>query len=136
MGTGRFKQMSTIMDNMTYSYKYNLEYTYNLEPAHAHSFLEDLRRKETIYQEQKKKALEKARKADNMRLRNLIKDVRFSGNRTIVFWSDGTKTVAKCADADIYDKEKGLMAAICKKFYDDKCILPDMIERWCHNEVE
>lgn len=109
---------------------------YNSDPTKAHVFLETMRRMEAVGQEQHKKALEHARQASNARLRNLIEDVRFSGNRTIVFWSDGTKTIAKCADNDIYDKEKGLMAAICKKFYDNKCVLPDMIEKWCHNEVE
>ena len=102
----------------------------------SHHLLESLRRDERKFQEEKRKYKEEQRQKVNRDLRNRIKDVRFSGNRTIVFWSDGTKTVAKCADADIYDNEKGLMAAICKKFYDDKCILPDMIEKWCHNEVE
>lgn len=102
----------------------------------SHYLLESLRRDEKKFQEEERKRDEERRQTVNRNMRDRIKDVRFSGNRTIVFWSDGTKTVAKCADADIYDKEKGLMAAICKKFYDGKCILPDMIERWCHNEVE
>lgn len=42
--------------------------------------------------------------------------VTFSGPATIVFWSDGTKTIVKCTDADTWDWEKGLAMAICKKF--------------------
>lgn len=42
-------------------------------------------------------------------------DVKFSGPATIVFWSDGTKTVVKCSENDVYDKEKGLAMAIVKK---------------------
>ena len=43
-------------------------------------------------------------------------DVKFNGPATIVFWSDGTKTVVKCSEGDTYDKEKGLAMAIIKKF--------------------
>lgn len=41
--------------------------------------------------------------------------VIFHDPATIVFWSDGTKTVAK-AHNEPYDPEKGLMAAVVKKF--------------------
>ena len=44
-----------------------------------------------------------------------IKKVIFNNPATIVLWSDGTKTIVKCQDGDIYDKEKGLALAICKK---------------------
>lgn len=35
---------------------------------------------------------------------------------TIVFWSDGTKTVVKCAKNETFDAEKGVAKAITKKF--------------------
>jgi len=35
---------------------------------------------------------------------------------TIVFWSDGTKTVVKCAKNERFDAEKGVAMAIAKKF--------------------
>ena len=35
---------------------------------------------------------------------------------TIVFWSDGDKTVVKCNKDDIYDPEKGVLWAIAKKY--------------------
>lgn len=44
-----------------------------------------------------------------------IKKVIFNNPATIVFWSDGTKTVVK-ADNEAFDKEKGLAMAISKKF--------------------
>lgn len=44
-----------------------------------------------------------------------ITDVKFNGPATIVFWSDDTKTVVKCSENDVYDKEKGLAMAIVKK---------------------
>lgn len=45
-----------------------------------------------------------------------IKNVVFNDPATIVFWSDGTKTVVKCGENDIYDPEKGLAMAVAKKY--------------------
>lgn len=44
-----------------------------------------------------------------------IKDVKFSGPATIVFWTDGTKTVVKCRNGDKFDPEKGIAMACAKK---------------------
>lgn len=44
-----------------------------------------------------------------------IKKVLFRDPATIVFWSDGTKTVVKASN-EVYDPEKGLAMAISKKF--------------------
>lgn len=41
----------------------------------------------------------------------------FNDPATIVFWSDGDKTVVKCRENDIYDPEKGLAMAISKKAF-------------------
>lgn len=46
-----------------------------------------------------------------------IKRVIFNGPATIVFWNDGTKTVVKCADGEIYNKRTAIMWAIMKKAY-------------------
>lgn len=44
-----------------------------------------------------------------------IKKVIFNDPATIILWADGTKTVVKCQEGDIYDPEKGLAMAISKK---------------------
>lgn len=44
-----------------------------------------------------------------------IARVIFNNPATIVFWSDGTKTVVKCDERDEFDPEKGLAMAIAKK---------------------
>ena len=44
-----------------------------------------------------------------------IKDVIFKDPATIVFWTDGTKTVVKCRNGDKWDAEKGLAMACAKK---------------------
>ena len=43
------------------------------------------------------------------------KRVIFNPPATIVFWNDGTKTVVKAHD-EVFDWEKGLAMAICKKY--------------------
>ena len=44
-----------------------------------------------------------------------IKNVIFNDPATIVFWTDGTKTVVKTQEGEIFDPEKGLAMAISKK---------------------
>lgn len=43
-----------------------------------------------------------------------IKNVIFAPPATIVYWSDGSKTVVKCSEKDVFDPEKGLAMAIAK----------------------
>ena len=62
-----------------------------------------------------------------------IKDVIFNDPATIVFWSDGTKTVVRCENED-FDKEKGLAMAICKKFLGtnkSKSNYNDIFKKYC-----
>lgn len=44
-----------------------------------------------------------------------IKNVIFNPPATIVFWTDGNKTVVKCNVKDEFDPEKGLAMAIAKR---------------------
>lgn len=44
-----------------------------------------------------------------------IKNVIFNDPATIVFWSDGSKTVVKCGDDEDFDPEKGIAMACMKK---------------------
>lgn len=44
-----------------------------------------------------------------------IKNVIYNMPATIVEWSDGTKTISKCEEGEIFDREKGLMAAYMQK---------------------
>ena len=46
---------------------------------------------------------------------NGIKDVIFNNPATIVFWTDGSKTVVKCQNEETFDPEKGLAMAISKR---------------------
>ena len=53
---------------------------------------------------------------NSMWKRSKIKNVIFNDPATIVLWADGTKTVVKCGENDIYDPEKGLAMAVAKKY--------------------
>ena len=44
-----------------------------------------------------------------------IKKVIFNNPATIILWNDGTRTVVKCNERDVYDPEKGFAMAISKK---------------------
>ena len=61
-----------------------------------------------------------------------IKDVIFNDPATIVFWSDGTKTIVKCQKdtGDVYSKETGLAMAIAKKAYGNRSNFNDILNRW------
>lgn len=54
---------------------------------------------------------------------NII-EVIFNNPATIVYWSDGSKTVVKACDKDTFDKETGLAMAIAKKALSYKCLQP------------
>ena len=61
---------------------------------------------------------------------NKIKNVIFNNPATIVFWSDGSKTVVKCGEGDTFDPEKGLAMAVSKKFFDNKGYYCDIFKKW------
>lgn len=50
-----------------------------------------------------------------MRIRYTIQKVIFNGPTTIVIWMDGSKTIVRCMDGDIYDPEKALMMCIMER---------------------
>lgn len=66
----------------------------------------------------------------------LIKKVIFNEPATIVFWSDGTKTVVKCGEDDIWDPEKGLAMAVTKKFFGNEGFYYDIFKKWIPEEKQ
>lgn len=60
-----------------------------------------------------------------------IKKVIFNDPATIVLWADGTKTVVKCSNEyDVFDEEKGLAMAICKKVMGNKGKYYETFKKW------
>lgn len=60
--------------------------------------------------------------------------VHFSGPCTIVIWNDGTKTVVKCSENDIYDPEKGLAMAFAKKMFGNDNSFHKLFAKWLPKE--
>ena len=65
-----------------------------------------------------------------------IKKVHFNDPVTVVLWTDGTKTIVRCQDGDIYDPEKGLAMAIAKKALGNNGNYCDIFKKWLPEEVE
>ena len=63
-----------------------------------------------------------------------IKQVIFHDPATIVYWADGTRTVVKCQDGDIYDPEKGLAMVISKKALGNKGDYCNVFKQWLPEE--
>ena len=68
-------------------------------------------------------------------LRTNIKKVIFNNPATIVFWSDGSKTVVK-AHNDDYDPEKGLAMAIAKKALGNEGNYYNIFKKWLPKDDE
>lgn len=65
-----------------------------------------------------------------------IKEVIFNPPATIVFWNDGTKTVVKCQNDEVFDAEKGLAMAISKKYFGNKGSYCNQIKKWTEKYEE
>lgn len=59
-----------------------------------------------------------------------IEKVIFNNPATIVFWKDGSKTVVKAQNNEIFDPEKGLAMAIAKKMLGNEGNYFERIKKW------
>lgn len=59
-----------------------------------------------------------------------IKNVIFNPPATIVFWTDGSKTVVKCNAKEEFDPEKGMTMAIAKRCANNSDDFYKEIKRW------
>lgn len=62
------------------------------------------------------------------------KEVIFHDPATIVYWTDGTKTVVKSGPHDTFDPEKGLAMAIAKKHFGNGNEFHKVFKRWVPDE--
>lgn len=60
-----------------------------------------------------------------------IKKVIFNEPATIVYWTDGTKTVVKCGEDDIFNKDAGIALCLMKKMYGNEGKFNNEIKKWC-----
>lgn len=59
-----------------------------------------------------------------------ITNVIYNPPATVVFWSDGSKTVVKCGENDTFDPEKGLVMAISKKMLGNQGNYYNEFKKW------
>lgn len=64
-----------------------------------------------------------------------IKNLIFNPPATIVFWTDGTKTVVKCQNHEEFDPEKGLAVAFFKKMHGNKGHYFEEIKKWTEGYI-
>lgn len=63
-----------------------------------------------------------------------IKKVYFNDPVTVVLWEDGTKTIVRSGEGDIYDPEKGLAMAIAKKALGNQGNYYNVFKKWLPEE--
>ena len=61
-----------------------------------------------------------------------IKKIMYKPPATIIFWNDGTKTVAVCEKEDTYNRELGFALCVLKKKYGNKKV-HDMLDKYVHS---
>ena len=59
--------------------------------------------------------------------------VLFRDPATIVWFSDGTKSVAICGYDDVYDKETGVAICLCKRMLGNK-EYRELMDEWCYKK--
>ena len=62
-----------------------------------------------------------------------VEKVLFRNPATIVWFSDGTKSVAICGYDDVYDKETGMAICLCKRMLGNK-EYRELMEKWCYEK--
>ena len=115
----------------TYTFK-ELPNTYTFKPIDIDSTFSSY--PTTDKKEEAKKPVDSFETKQNTNRRVKIKDVIFSDPATVVFWSDGTKTVVKTRGGEKYDKEKGLAMAIVKKITGNTGNYYNIFKEWCGDE--
>lgn len=74
--------------------------------------------------------IEIAERKHDMRIEKVI----FKYPATVVLWADGTKTIVKAGDYDIFDPEKGLAMAIAKKALGNEGNYYKVFKKWLPKE--
>ena len=62
--------------------------------------------------------------------------VIFNGPATIVYWSDGDKTIVKCMKGDTYSKEAGFAIACAKKMFGGGNKFRKLVKRYVPKDEE
>lgn len=65
-----------------------------------------------------------------------IKRVVFNEEKltTVVIWWDGQKTIVKCQEGDVFDKEKALAMCYMKRVLGNRGSFNEVLKKYCHAE--
>lgn len=58
-----------------------------------------------------------------------VKRIIFNNPATIVFWTDGTKTVVKCCEGEKFSEYYGFLAALGKKVYGSNSTVQRIVKK-------
>ena len=107
-----------------------------LPTCDAIGFYDDIYEKE-LKKETSKKALNKIYgRHEKALVESWIDRVIINKPATIIIWKDGTKTVVKCTENDIFDPEKGIAMCIVKKLFDDKSTrVSKFMDKWIPEDI-
>lgn len=103
-------------------------YSYELTKKEIEYMKNDVKATATAYNKMYKN------KSPKQKALERIKKVIFNDPCTIVLWNDGTKTMVKCGEDDVFDPEKGLAMAISKYFFDNKGYFNDVFKKFVPEE--
>lgn len=62
-----------------------------------------------------------------------IRKVLTNAPATVIFWSDGTKTVSRCAEEDTFNPEMGFTICVLKKLMGTQNV-KTLLNQWCPHE--
>lgn len=123
-----FRRSSSLSGNIDTGYVYTSGSSSSCEPIKLSG---SLGLKST-----KRKEYNKMYKSPKERAFDRIKKVIFNNPATIVFWTDGTKTVVTCGKEDTFDPEKGLAMAITKYFFGNAGWFNDVFKKYLPEKTE
>ena len=63
-----------------------------------------------------------------------IKKVIYNNPATIILWEDGTKTVVKVQDGDVYSKELGFAMCVSKKFFGNQSNFNNVFKKYVYDK--
>ena len=65
-----------------------------------------------------------------------IKNAYFNNPMTVVLWEDGTKTMVRCQEGDVYSAETGLALCIAKKAMGNMPNFNNVFKKWIPEELQ
>jgi len=64
-----------------------------------------------------------------------VKKVIFNDPATIIIWANGTKTVVRCQEGDVYDKKTGFLLCLAKRLFGNEGEFNKVIKKWLDETV-